>query len=462
MTGFDLVEAGDGPAETVHLAPLGGLDDWLSGQPAATRNWLDGRVPKLRPGVTVRLPDADGATAGHLHVTADAPDIWSAAGLPKALDAGTHVLDFTALPGADPSDLATGWALGAYRFDRYLKPKEGDERPRLVWPEGADRTVVEAMAGGIALARDLINTPADDMGPSELEAAARALAERFGGATEVTVGDDLLAKNFPMIHAVGRASDDPPRLIDLTFGDPDAPRVTLVGKGVCFDTGGLDIKPAAGMELMRKDMGGAATALGLAHVLLATGAPVRLRVLLPTVENAISGNAYRPGDILATRQGISVEIGNTDAEGRLVLGDALTLASEEAPELLVDFATLTGAARVAVGTEIAAFFTRGDELGDELTAAGRAVGEAVWRLPLHEDYRQMLDTPFADINNAGSGRFAGATTAALFLKEFVAAPDRWLHFDIMAWNTRDRAGRPRGGEAMGLRAMHRLIADRYG
>jgi len=457
---FDLIE----PVEAsipVHLVPKPGLEDWVASQPDNVRNWLGERPADMKAGGYARLPGADGKPEALLWVLPEEPHIWSIAGLQKRLwDAEFH-LDLSACPDVDVTQLCTGWALGAYRFDRYKKA--GPKTPaRLVWPEAADRDRVLALAEGTCLARDLINTPADDMGPSELEAAARDLAKRFGGEARSIVGDDLLAQNFPMIHAVGRASDDPPRLIDLTFGDPDAPKVTLVGKGVCFDTGGLDIKPASGMEMMRKDMGGAATVLGLAHVLLSLKVPIRLRVLTPAVENAISGNAYRPGDILQTRKGLTVEIGNTDAEGRLILGDALTLASEENPDLLLDFATLTGAARVAVGTEIAAYFTRSDDLGDEVMFAGRAARDPVWRLPLHDGYWHMLDTPFADINNAGSGRFAGATTAALFLKEFVAEPSKWVHFDIMAWNSRSRSGRPQGGEAMGLRAMLHLIMDRYG
>lgn len=460
MTSHDLIES-SAAALPVHLVPRPGLEDWLAEQPEHVRNWLDGRSATMKPGGYSRLPGTDGKAAGLLWVLPKQADIWSIAGLQKRLWDADFALDLSACPDVDTTLLTTGWALGAYRFDRYLSD-EGKARARLVWPENADRRQVLALADGINLARDLINTPADDMGPSELEEAARAIAGRFGGKATSIVGDDLLSGNYPMIHAVGRASDDPPRLIDLTFGNPDAPKVTLVGKGVCFDTGGLDIKPASGMEMMRKDMGGAATVLGLAHMLLTLEVPIRLRVLVPAVENAIAGNAYRPGDILQTRQGITVEIGNTDAEGRLILGDALTLASEEEPDLLVDFATLTGAARVAVGTEIAAYFTKDDDLGDEVMFSGRAVGDPVWRLPLHQGYRHMLDTPFADINNAGSGRFAGATTAALFLKEFVADPEKWVHFDIMAWNSRTRAGRPKGGEAMGLRAMLHLIMERYG
>lgn len=460
---FDLIGESAG-ALPIHLVSAGKLTVWLEAQPLNWRNWLAGRLENMKAGAALMLPGDDGAPSAVLAVVGDKPDMWSVAGLQGRLPADRFMLDLSALESTDPAalaqDLVLGWALGTYRFDRYLKPSE-KPRAQLVWPLEVDRERVTAMAEAIFLTRTLINTPAQDMGPTALEQSARVLAERFGGSAECTVGDELLARNFPMIHAVGRAAVDPPRLIDLTFGDPALPKVTLVGKGVCFDTGGLDLKPASGMELMRKDMGGAATVLGLAHMILAQAVPVRLRVLIPAVENAVAGNAYRPGDILQTRQGITVEIGNTDAEGRLVLGDALTLAGEDKPDLLVDFATLTGAARVAVGTEIAAFFARDDALATELEAAARAADDAVWRLPLHEGYRHLLDTPFADINNAGSGRFAGASTAALFLKEFVADPDRWLHLDIMAWNSRNRPGRPRGGEAMGLRALFAMIEGRF-
>ncbi|MDF1733923.1 MAG: leucyl aminopeptidase family protein [Minwuia sp.] len=460
---FDLIGESAG-ALPIHLVSAGKLTDWLEAQPLNWRNWLTGRLENMKAGSALMLPGGDGTPSAVLAVVGDRPDMWSVAGLQGRLPADRFMLDLSALECGDhvtlAQDLVLGWALGTYRFDRYLKPSD-KPRAQLVWPLEVDRERVTAMAEAIFLTRTLINTPAQDMGPSALEQSARGLAEKFGGHAESVVGDELLTRNFPMIHAVGRAAADAPRLIDLTFGDAALPKVTLVGKGVCFDTGGLDLKPASGMELMRKDMGGAATVLGLAHMILAQALPVRLRVLIPAVENAVAGNAYRPGDILQTRQGITVEIGNTDAEGRLVLGDALTLAGEDKPDLLVDFATLTGAARVAVGTEIVAFFARDDALAAELEVAARSADDAVWRLPLHEGYRHLLDTPFADINNAGSGRFAGASTAALFLKEFVAEPDRWLHLDIMAWNSRNRPGRPRGGEAMGMRALFAMIEARF-
>ncbi len=459
MTSHYLIEAADG-ALPVHLVSQSGLKDWISAQPLHVQNWLEERVGSMKPGGFSRLPGEDGRASGMLWVLSDKPDIWSIAGLQKRLWDAVFRLDLTASPDADTTMLCAGWALGAYKFDRYLKD-DGKPRARLVWPDSADRTRALALAEGIILARDLINTPADDMGPSELEAAARELAERFGGTAVSVVGEDLLTQNFPMIHAVGRASDDPPRLIDLTFGKDDAPKVTLVGKGVCFDTGGLDLKPASGMELMRKDMGGAATVLGLAHVLLALDAPIRLRVLVPVVENAVAGNAYRPGDILQTRQGITVEIGNTDAEGRLVLGDALTLASEEKPDLLVDFATLTGAARVAVGTEIAAYFTRADDLGDEVMFAGRAANDPVWRLPLHR--RIPAPSGFAICRHQQCGfrpvrRREHGGSVPERVRRRARSLGSFRHHGLEQPQPRSR---PKGGEAMALRAMLHLILERY-
>nr|WP_246157183.1 leucyl aminopeptidase family protein [Sneathiella litorea] len=315
----------------------------------------------------------------------------------------------------------------------------------------------------VTLVRDLVNLPAGDLGPTALEAAASQVAGEFEAQQGNIVGEDLLTYHFPMVHAVGRAAADAPRLIDISWGDKDAPKVTLVGKGVCFDTGGLDIKSAAGMLMMKKDMGGAATVLGLAHMIMDANLPVRLRVLIPAVENSISGNAFRPGDILTSRKGKTVEIGNTDAEGRLILADALAAADEESPDLLIDIATLTGAARVAVGTEIAATFTDDDALFSDIANHSELEKDPVWRLPLWSDYRHLLDSKFADLNNAPSGSgFGGAITAGLFLKEFVEKANSWVHFDIMAYNARSRPGRPVGGEAFVMRALFALIQERYG
>ncbi|MBV9971024.1 MAG: leucyl aminopeptidase family protein, partial [Xanthobacteraceae bacterium] len=311
------------------------------------------------------------------------------------------------------------------------------------------------------LARDLINTPANDMGPGEVDNAAAALARRHGASTSVIVGDDLLARNFPLIHAVGRAAAREPRLIDLTWGDPAAPKVTLVGKGVCFDTGGLDIKPESAMLLMKKDMGGAATVLALAHMIMDRRLPVRLRVLIPAVENSISGGAFRPLDIYRARSGLSVEIGNTDAEGRLILADALCLADEERPDLLIDLGTLTGAARVALGPELPPFYTDDEVLAADLARHARAEHDPLWRLPLWRPYDTMLDSKVADLNNIATGGFAGSIICALFLKRFVAAAKSWLHFDIYAWTPAAKPGRPEGGECQAARALYALLAERF-
>ena len=359
---------------------------------------------------------------------------------------------------ADPSRIALGWALGTYSFDLYRKKKK-EGAARLVWPKGADRGLVERLAGAVCLARDLINTPASDLGPAELAEAATQVAESMGARHRVIAGDALLAENYPTIHAVGRASTRAPRLVDIVWGDESAPKVTLVGKGVCFDTGGLDLKPASGMKMMKKDMGGAAIMLGLAQAIMAARLPVRLRVLLPLVENAVSGNAMRPLDIVRTRKGLTVEIGNTDAEGRLILCDALAEACTENPALLIDVATLTGAARVALGPELPALFCNDDDLASRLLAAGAAEDDPLWRMPLWRGYRRLLDSKVADLNNVSDGPHAGAITAALYLQEFVEPGIPWAHIDVMAWNARSRPGRPEGGEAQTLRALYAHIAE---
>jgi leucyl aminopeptidase len=355
---------------------------------------------------------------------------------------------------------ALAFALGSYRFARYRK-SEGNN-PRLEMPEGIDADDVTRMVEGVWLARDLINTPANDMGPPELEQAARALATQHGAAVNVIVGDDLLAENFPLVHAVGRAADRAPRLIDIVWGDATHPKVTLIGKGVCFDTGGLDIKSDAGMLNMKKDMGGAACMLALAHMLMSRGIKLRLRILIPAVENAISGSSFRPRDIYRSRKGITVEIGNTDAEGRLILADAIALADDEEPELIADMATLTGAARVALGTEVVPFYTDDDALADELAASARSENDPLWRLPLWLPYDQMLDSKVADVNNVSSGGFAGSITAALFLRRFVTQAKAWLHCDIYAWSQTARPGRPEGAECQAARALYALLVKRYG
>ena len=355
-----------------------------------------------------------------------------------------------------------GWALAGYSFDRYKTRKEGkDESPQLMVPDAADLDRVAAVADAVWLARDLINTPASDMLPSDLSQTARDVCEALGADFKETLGDDLLHKGYGAIHAVGRASDDPPRLIDITWGNPKHPKVTLVGKGVCFDSGGLDLKSAEGMRLMKKDMGGAAIALALGRLIMQRNLPVRLRVLLPTVENAVSGNAYRPGDVLKTYKGLTVEIGNTDAEGRLILCDALALACEEAPDLMIDFATLTGAARIALGVSLPAMFASSPDLAEGISEAGEEVRDPVWQLPLHGAYNWQIKSKVADLNNAGYGPYNGAIYAALFLQQFVDEALDWAHFDLMAWNTRERPGHPIGGDAPSLHAVFRYIEQRF-
>ncbi len=442
----------------VHLLPVGAFPAWLDAQPGSRRAWLDSIGFKAEPGKLALLPGPDGAVTAALLITAEPATLWDTAAAPSALPAGLWRLD-DPTGALDPAEAALGWALACYRFERYRKP--GDPPPRLAVPDAAARSRTEVVAGAIAFARDLVNTPANDLGPAELEAAAAALALEAGAAFSSIVGEALLEQNWPLVHAVGAASPRPPRLIELVWGEPGAPKLTLVGKGVCFDTGGLDIKPSSAMLLMKKDMAGAALMLGLAKAITGLGLSVRLRVLIPAVENAVGGRAFRPGDVLRSRKGLTVEIGNTDAEGRLILADALVEADGERPDLLIDAATLTGAARVALGPELPALFTPDDGLARELLEAGERTAEPLWRLPLHAPYRRYLESKLADINNAGQKSFAGAITAALFLKEFVVETRAWAHLDIFGWNDESRPGRPRGGEATALRPLLAAIERRF-
>jgi len=427
----------------------------------APRAYADSAGFEPRPGRHLLLPGPNGEVAGVLFALEDAKeaskDPFRPGALPALLPARSY--RFATAPH-DPWLAALAFALGTYRFARYRKPD--DPLARLEVPEGIDADELTRVVEGVFLARDLINTPANDMGPEELEQAARTLAARHGATLNAIVGDDLLKQNFPLIHAVGRAADRAPRLIDMRWGDPSHPRITLVGKGVCFDTGGLDIKPESGMLNMKKDMGGAASVLGLAHMLMSRRARIRLRVLIPAVENAIAGAAFRPRDIYRSRKGITVEIGNTDAEGRLILADAFALADEEEPELIADMATLTGAARVALGTEVVPFYTDDDALAGELARHAEAQHDPLWRLPLWRPYDQLLESKVADVNNVASGGFAGSITAAMFLRRFVTAAKAWLHCDIYAWNQTTRPGRPEGAECQAARALYALLTARYG
>ena len=405
------------------------------------------------------VPGPDGKLAGVLFglENPDEPvkDLFRPGQLSSLLPAGTY--RFANAPH-DARLAALAFALGAYQFTRYRK---ADERNvQLVLPEGVDGDDLTRIVEGVTLARDLINTPSNDMGPAELEDAARALAKQHGATVEVTSGD-ALAKNFPLVHAVGAGSARSPRLIDITWGQDSDPKITLVGKGVCFDTGGLDIKNDAGMLNMKKDMAGGATALGLAHMTMARKLKVRLRVIIPAVENAISGTSFRPRDIYKSRKGISVEIGNTDAEGRLILADALALADEDKPALVADFATLTGAARVALGPDVPPFFTDDDALAGELARYAAAENDPLWRMPLWRPYEAMLESKVADTNNVSTGGQGGAITAALFLRKFITAKS-WLHLDIFAWTPAAKPGRPEGAELQSARALYALLCARYG
>jgi leucyl aminopeptidase len=411
-----------------------------------------------KPGRHLVVPATDGKLAAVLFgiEAADAPvkDLFRPGQLVGLLPPGTYC--FANAPH-DARLAALAFALGAYQFTRYRK---ADARNvRLVLPEGVDSDDLSRIVEGVTLTRDLINTPSNDMGPAELEDAARTVAKQHGASISVTSGADL-EKNFPLIHAVGMGSPRAPRLIDITWGKSSDPKITLVGKGVCFDTGGLDIKPDSGMLNMKKDMGGAATALALAHMIMARGLKVRLRVIIPAVENSISGTSFRPRDIYTSRKGLTVEIGNTDAEGRLVLADALTLADEDKPALIVDFATLTGAARVALGPDLPPFFTDDEALAAEFASAGAAENDPVWRLPLWRPYEAMLDSKVADTNNVSTGGQGGAITAALFLRKFVAAKS-WLHLDIFAWTASAKPGRPEGAECQAARALYAMLTKRY-
>ena len=467
-------QANTNPAElpsTRLLAPEGtaGRALWLArstawaemqGLTPAQRAWAEAQGFKAQARRQALLPDAEGGIAGVVaglgtekaRDPMDRPEL-ALGSLSASVPAGTYAL---ASEVGAPELAAVAWGLGAYKFQRY-KSGAADAPPRLALPAGADPRVTAAIIDGVWFGRDLINTPSSDMGPQEIENATRALGQRFGATVTSIVGDDLLSQNFPMIHAVGRASPRAPRLIDLRWGRPEARKVTLVGKGIAFDTGGLDIKPSSAMLLMKKDMGGAAAALAAAHMIMAAGLDVRLRVLIASAENSISGNAFRPGDVLQSRAGKTVEIGNTDAEGRLVLADALALADEDGPEMIMSYATLTGAARVALGPELPPLFADDDAFAQAFMEAGNRVCDPVWRLPLWPSYEANLDSPVADMNNVSDGPFAGAITAALFLRRFVAKTQKYAHFDIFGWRPAPKPLGPKGGEVQAARATFELL-----
>ncbi len=431
---------------------------WVRTQSKLTSMWLKSTDYRPDAGAVGLVPARDGTLARVVLGLGRNPSMWTYAALRDRVPRGRY--RYETLPEGAGEAAALAWGLASYDFTRYVDA-EDKRPPTLVWPDGVDPAAVLRARDAITLGRDLINTPAGDLGPAELAEAVEALATRHGAAYSVIEGDALLEENYPAIHAVGRAATRAPRLAQFTWGDADAPKLTLVGKGVCFDSGGLNLKGAAGMKLMKKDMGGAASVLALAHMVMDAGLPVRLRVLIPAVENAVAGNAYRPGDVLQTRKGLTVEVGNTDAEGRLILSDALTEAGSESPDLLIDFATLTGAARVALGTELPALFSTDDEFAQRALAAGEAQTDRLWRMPLHSDYRRHLDSRIADLNNIASVSQGGAITAALFLQEFVPNKQRWVHVDTMGWNSSNRSGRPAGGEIFGVRAFFSAIAATF-
>jgi leucyl aminopeptidase len=433
---------------------------WLKTQDATMKRWVKSAGFEAIAGTISLVAGKDGALARVLVGVDDHQGLWAYADLPSKLPAGKYEID-ARMDKAGATAAALGWALGCYSFTQYKSKPVAAAIPSLVWPKNCDRGAVKRTVDATTLVRDLINIPPEDMGPPELASAARKLAKQHNAKINVITGKALLQKNYPTIHTVGRAAEKAPRLIDITWGRRDAPKVTLVGKGVCFDTGGLNLKGAAGMLRMKKDMGGSAHVLGLAHMIMDAKLDVRLRVMISAVENNVSSNAYRPSDVIRTRKGITVEIGNTDAEGRLVMCDALAEADSESPALIADFATLTGAARVAVGTQISAMFCNDESLASDLYGAGEKGDDPVWRLPLFPAYRRLLNSEVADINNVSEGGFAGAITAALFLKEFVSDKTPWVHFDIMAWNAVPRPGRPIGGEAMGMRALYDVIEKRF-
>lgn len=433
------------------------FSNWLSAQSDFVKNWIQSNGFKAESGSTCLLPDSTGKLTYVLHGISDIKNFWSIGNLSVTLPEGDYILQ-SDRSEFEWTDFAIAWGLGAYQFTRYKIASA--KKTRLVLPK-KQNDFIKNMVESIYLVRDLINTPTDDMGPSELADAAMELAKKYDAHFEQIVGEALLKNNFPCIYTVGRASDDAPRLLDLRWGDKKNPKITLVGKGVCFDTGGLDIKPSSAMLLMKKDMAGAAHVLGLARMIMQAKLPVNLRVLIPAVENAISGNAYRPGDVIKSRKGLTIEIGNTDAEGRVVLADALTEAASEKPDVLIDMSTLTGAARIAVGTDISALFSNQDVFANQLIEHSIRKSDPMWRLPLFAAYRDALNSSIADINNASSDSYAGAITAALFLKEFVPDDIAWAHFDMMAWNVKARPGRPQGGEAMALRALFNYLSETY-
>jgi leucyl aminopeptidase len=445
---------------SIALIPLdkNRLKEWKSNAGDTQVRWVEANGFRAKPGEICSLPDAEGGLEACLFGMADEGFLYQLASLPGKLPAGAYRLD-SDWDTDQRAQASLGWGLANYRFSRYRK--ENDKEPRRLLLDEDISGRVQSLLEAQVLVRDLVNTPTEDLGPQQLEDVVFKVASRFDADYKSVRGDDLLSSNFPAIHAVGRASDRAPRLIELSWGKKDAPILALVGKGVCFDTGGLNLKPTAGMALMKKDMGGAAHALAVAQLVMTHNLPVRLRLLIPAVENSVSGNAYRPGDVIPTRKGLTVEIGNTDAEGRVILADALTYASEMEPDVIIDFATLTGAARIAMGTDLPPLFSNDSGLSGGIQKAGDNCEDPLWTLPLWQPYKELIKSKVADINNNARTSYGGCITAALFLEHFVDARDKWAHIDTFAWNQTARPGRPEGGEALGLRAVFSHLEDRY-
>jgi leucyl aminopeptidase len=447
-----LLKSGSEDAVKLKVVSSGSWPKMREQLSASTKKWASVQGFSGLPGTSLQIPKADGSISEVFVGSNKISDGFAIVRVCRQLPAGTYIFENS------PKLVELAWCLDAYAFDRYkTRPRD---LPRLVCSEAVNYEAVISQANATFLVRDLINTPSNDMGPDELEAAARKVALHHKAKIAVISGA-ALQRGFPMVHDVGKASPRHPRLIDFSWGKPGAPKVTLVGKGVCFDTGGLDIKPASGMALMKKDMGGAANVLGLAQMIMDAKLPVRLRVIIPAVENSIAGNAFRPGDVLQSRKGLTIEIGNTDAEGRLVLGDALCLADEQSPDLLIDMATLTGAARVALGPDLPPFYTTDEELASDIAKHSEQQRDPLWRLPFWEPYYSLFESPVADMNNSSDSGFAGSITAALFLKRFVEKARAYVHLDVYGWTPTARPGNPKGGEAQGIRALFALILERY-
>ncbi len=447
-------------AATISIMPLSNDDfnAWLDLQNDHIKSWAKLNDFTAKDGQILLIASSDQTPAMAILGMDDIGDMWAWAGLVEKLPAGQYQIAIK-LNQIDANLACLAWAMAQYIFDKY---KGNDHQVRqLAWPKNADKKLITCQVEAISLTRDLINTPANDMHPAALAMAAQEVASRHGAEYKVIIGDDLLEQNFPLIHAVGRASINAPRLIDIRWGNVNLPKLTLIGKGVCFDSGGLDLKPSSNMLIMKKDMGGAANILGLAHMIMAMGVDVNLRIIIPAVENSISNNAFRPMDIITSRMGKTVEIGNTDAEGRLVLADAISLACEDNPDLIIDFATLTGASRVALGTDMPSCFTTDDEFSAQLKIESEKIKDHIWEMPLFQPYASQLDSNIAHINSAPSGGYGGAITAALFLKFFLTDSQKWAHFDLMAWNLSNRSGRSMGGEAQAIRAVFEVIKKRY-